>query len=291
MTGEAAPGNDAGSVPGRNPATEPAVDPESYLNRLGFDPATVDTPDLNTLARLQRAHVTMIPFENLSIVGDPESAREGAGVTLSVPHLYEKIVERERGGYCYELNGLFHSLLAALGYEVDRVAARITSGDGVTLPANHHSNVVTIDRRYVVDVGMGVPTMRQPLPLDGEERIDEVGVTWRVTGCDRPDDDLQTEYREPGDEEWTRRYVFSHEPREFSYFEATNDYLQTAPESGFTGDPIVTIATDEGHRKLSDDTLTEYVGNETRDSRVGPEEFHATLEGEFGLRLDGDGPV
>lgn len=262
------------------------MDAETYLARIGIDPSTVDSPNLETLERIQRAHVTAVPFENLSIVGDPYGDREGAGVVLSMTHLYEKIVERERGGYCFELNGLLHWLLAELGYDVERVAARVMSDDSVTPPANHHTNVVRLDRRYVVDAGMGTPTMRRPTPLDGTSRTDEIGVEWRITESDRPDETYQSEYREPGGEEWSRRYVFSDVPRELDYFEATNDYLQSAPESTFTGDPIVSIATEEGHRKLSGTTLTETIGTEKRERTVSDGKWHATLEREFGLNYE-----
>ncbi|MFW5919152.1 MAG: arylamine N-acetyltransferase family protein [Halanaeroarchaeum sp.] len=255
-----------------------------YLKRIEVAPETLDTPDLRTLERLQRAHVTSVPFETLAITGDPHGNRSGSGVTLSVPAIYEKIVDQGRGGYCFELNGLFHWLLAELGYDVDRVAARVTSDGDAGPPANHHANVVELDRRYVVDVGMGTPVMRRPVPVDGEIRSDEAGVEWRIVESDRPDETYCSEFREPGDEEWTRRYVFSDVPRPRHYFEATNDYLQSAPESPFTGDPVVSIATENGHLKLSGDTLTETAGSEKDERTVPPEEWHATLERAFGLR-------
>lgn len=205
----------------------------AYVDRIGVDPATVETPDVETLARLQRVHVTTVPFETLAITGDPYGERRGEGIVLAVPHLYEKIVERERGGYCFELNGLFHTLLAALGYEVHRAAARVVSA--VQVPANHHVNVVELGRRYVVDVGIGPPMCRRPLPLDGTPQTDEVGIEWRVVASDRPDATYRVEFRRPGDGDWTPRYVFDDTPRPLRYFEATNDYLQSAPESPVHG--------------------------------------------------------
>lgn len=260
------------------------MDPVAYLNRIGLDPATVETPDLASLERIQRAHVTSVAFENLDIVGDPYGDREGSGVVLSTPHLYEKIVGDGRGGFCFELNGLLHWLLAELGYDVDRVPARIVGDDGdARPPANHHSNVVELDRRYVVDVGMGTPVMRRPTPLDGTPREDGTGVEWRVAESDRPDETYRTEYRRPGDDGWSIRYVFSDIPRELPYFEATCDYLQSAPESAFTSDPIVSIGTADGHRKLSVDTLTERTPTGEREWAVTGDKWHATLAEAFGL--------
>lgn len=263
---------------------------DAYLERIGVDQASVDTPDLETLARLQRAHVTSVPFENLAIVGDgpPGADPDGSppGVHLSTPHLYEKIVERGRGGYCFELNGLFHWLLAARGYDVDRVPGRVMGSGSASPPANHHPNVVELDRRYVVEVGTGAPMMRRPTPLDGSVVRDDVGVEWRVVESDRPDETHQAQQRGPGDDEWTDRYVFTDEPCTLSYFEATNDYLQTAPESPFTGDPVVVISTADGYRKLSGDTLTVVADGEERERTVSPDEWAATLDREFGIRLE-----
>lgn len=262
----------------------------AYLRRIGLDPSDVEaaTPDLDMLTTLSGAHVTSVPFENLSIVGDPYGDWRGPGVTLSTPHIFTKVVERRRGGYCFELNGLFHSLLASLDFEVDRVAARMVDNEGnATPPANHHVNVVELDRRYVVDVGMGVPTMRRPTPLDGEHVVDDVGTEWRVAESDRPDETYCTEYRTPTDDEWSLRYVFSDEPRAFHYFEATCDYLQRAPESPFTGDPVVTMATERGHLKLTRGRLTESGSDgKVAEHSLTAEEWYTVLQDRFGLGYD-----
>jgi N-hydroxyarylamine O-acetyltransferase len=265
---------------------------DAYLRRIGLDPASVPggggtdrDPTLDSLTRLQRAHVTSVAFENLAIVGDPYGEWDGDGVTLTTDALFEKIVSRGRGGFCFELNGLFHSLLAALGYAPTRVASRMVDDDGsATPPANHHVNVVELDRRYVVDVGMGIPTMRRPTPLDGEAMVDEVGTEWRVAESERPDEEFCTQYRRAdADEAWSVRYVFSDVPRELHYFEATCDYLQMAPESHFTGDPFATIATEVGHRKLTRGELTDSVGDDLTRRVVTGADWHRIVGEEFGL--------
>lgn len=261
----------------------PDMTADAALRRIGLDPATVETPDMATLRRIQRAFVTTVPFENLAIVGDPHGSRDGPGVTLSVSHLYEKLVRERRGGYCFELNGLAHWLLSELGYDIDRVAARITGGGGVQLPANHHSNIVHLDRRYVVDVGMGTPKLRRPVPVDGDPVTDDVGVTWHVTESDRPDAQYRVEFRAEDDEAWTRRYVFTDTPRDLSYFDATNDYLQSAPESSFTDGPSVSIGTADGHLSLDAETLTERRDGVEEREAVDPDEWAAVLDERFGV--------
>ena len=253
-----------------------------YLDRIGVDPERAGRTDIDALAALQRAHVTSVPFETLAINGDPFGERGGRGVSLDPAHLYEKIVERGRGGFCFELNGLFEWLLAGLGFDVETRAAMVVGSSGAGPPANHRTHVVTLDRRYVVDVGLGVPTMRRPLPLDGGAREDEAGVAWRVVESDRPDADYATECREPGGE-WSLRYVFRDVPREPWFFEPTCEYLATAPESPFTGDPVASIATERGHAKLRPDRLTRIEDGEEREQRIDGEEWYDALEREFGV--------
>jgi len=276
------------------------MDPDAYFDRIGLNPDREWAPTLSTLTALQHAHVTTVPFETLSITGDPHGKREGTGVSLALDELYEKIVERRRGGFCYELNGAFTWLLRELGFDADRVAARVISDGDRTPPANHHSILVTLDRRYVVDVGLGLPKLRQPVPLDGSV-VTDAGTDWRLVESERPDADYLVQYRDrsaadDGESDgigrsdtdddtsgWQDRYDLTTESRDLSYFEATCNYLATAPESIFTGEPTVTIATERGHRRLSTETFSETVDGVTAERSVEPGEWHAVLERAFGL--------
>ena len=92
----------------------------AYLRRIGITgPLRADT---RTLKRLHRQHLVTVPFENLSIhMGEP--------VSLDLAALYDKIVRRRRGGFCYELNGLFAELLRRLGYRVTLLSAGVAKDD------------------------------------------------------------------------------------------------------------------------------------------------------------------
>lgn len=261
---------------------DPALPVEPYLERIGVPPDTVDGPDLATLESLQRAHVTTVPFETLAITGPPFEDAAGEGVDLAVEALYGKIVGRERGGFCFELNGAFGWLLAALGFDVTRVAARMVGA--IELPANHHPLFVDLDEPYLVDVGMGSPMLRAPLALGGAAPPDDAGVAWRLVDSDRPDEEYCLRYREP-DAAWEDRYVFDTAPRELSYFAATCEYLATAPESGFTGDPSVTVATDDGWIRLTPEAFSRTRTGETTERDIDPGEYRELLEEGFGITL------
>ena len=267
------------------------MDVARYLDRLGLAIEAPALPDVDWLERLHSAHVSTVPFENLSITGPPFDERPGPGVDLDLETLFVKIVENRRGGFCYELNGLFGWLLAEVGYDTDRLAAMVIGDDGdVQPPANHHTNLVRLDRPYVVDVGLGIPTIRRPIPLDGEPVRDGGGVEWRTVESDRPDTDYLMQFRESDDDDWTDRYYFGTIPRDIEYFRASCDFLQSAPESPFTGDPIVTLATETGHLKLTRDRLTHRTDGHSDSTAIDPDEWLAVAEREFGLQLGTGNP-
>src|SRR5262245_26638485 len=94
---------------------------ERYLDRIGaWLPSAVHAPPLRELHRL---HLEAVPFETLAI-------HLGEGIVLSEDALVDKIVRRGRGGFCYELNGLFAALLGSLGFAVTMHAASVFGGDG-----------------------------------------------------------------------------------------------------------------------------------------------------------------
>src|SRR5205085_8232372 len=94
---------------------------QAYLDRIGYDGPT--EPGLITLTGLQRAHMLSVPFENLDV-------HLGRRLVLDPAANFEKIVGRRRGGWCFELNGLFGWLLEQLGFDVTLLGSRVDIGDG-----------------------------------------------------------------------------------------------------------------------------------------------------------------
>lgn len=257
-----------------------------YLERIDVDRDHVTDGSLHTLEHLQRAHIATVPFENLSIVGDPHGPYDGEGVSLDLPVLYEKIVDRHRGGYCFELNGLFQWLLSAIGFTTQRLPARILGADGDGLPpANHHAIAVDLDRRYLVDVGMGVPKLRRPVPIDGTVQTRDA--LWRVVDSERPDADHRLQYRRPGDDSWHDRYLVRDVGVDLGYFRATNDYLQAADASAFTGGVTVNIATETGYLRAGPTSLEVLTPDGTLERPIDAADWHPTLAAYFGVHLPG----
>src|SRR5262249_21742132 len=138
----------------------PPMDVDAYVNRIGLDGSTAVKPDLATLHALQAAHVQSVPFENLDI-------HLGVPIVLDTDAFYEKVVDRRRGGYCYELNGLLAAMLRDIGFDARLVAAQFHRDGGEPGPPFEHARVVVTigGRRWLADVGNGA-SYRVPLAID-----------------------------------------------------------------------------------------------------------------------------
>ncbi len=151
-----------------DPLFAPLPDAVAYLRRIGIqeDPASLKC-DLATLNHLILMHQTHVPFENLDL------CMLKVPINLEIPALFDKIVTRHRGGYCFELNALFTELLRALGFETRSVIARIVIGhpDSEVRPGLHRGTLVRLDGTWhFCDVGFGGPMPAGAVPVvDGFE--------------------------------------------------------------------------------------------------------------------------
>jgi N-hydroxyarylamine O-acetyltransferase len=251
---------------------EAIVNVEGVLERIRYTGPREPTEE--TLRLLQNAFLEAVPFENLDI-------HRGRRISLDSSRIYEKIVTRRRGGFCYECNGLFAELLVSIGYEVSRVSARMVLGGRIGREFDHMPLLVSLDRDYLTDVGNG-QSVRDPLPLAGQECSEAEHIQYRV-GAHGAGHALY--YRE-ADSQWLPRFVFTTTPREQSEFSRMCDFHQDSPESVFTKHRLATIATPEGRITLLGNRLTETRGTE-RDERelTSDAEVCECLRARFGIEF------
>ncbi len=123
------------------------VDVAAYFDRIGYsgDPNS----SIETLRAVHRTHLFTVPFENLDIGLHREiPCDENAAI--------RKIVERKRGGFCYEMNGAFAALLRELGFQVTLLSARVAREDGGEGPEFDHLTLrVDLEEPWLADVGFG----------------------------------------------------------------------------------------------------------------------------------------
>ncbi len=129
----------------------PLPDKEAYLARIGLAGEAV-APTVEWLDRLVHAQLTHVPFDDMDVWG------RGDCPSLAIEDIYSKIVVRRRGGYCFELNSLFCSLLKSVGFDAYLVVVSLLFGKGFVPPPAHCGIVCTIDgEKYFCDVGFGGP--------------------------------------------------------------------------------------------------------------------------------------
>jgi N-hydroxyarylamine O-acetyltransferase len=254
----------------------------AYLDRIGYDGPT--TPSLATLQGIYRAHLFNVPFENLDIVPF------GRPLSLEPAALYDKIVRRHRGGFCYELNGLLGTMLRELGYDVTIVSVQFVEADGSFSPLFEHMALVvtTVDspHPWLVDGAGGRNSTASPLPLlegSAEFQADvQRGFRLRSTG-----DRWQLEEQVPG-EDWVPEYTFQLIPRVLSDFADRCRYQEQDPESYFRQGSVCSLPTPSGRVTLSKDRLITTIGSERHEREVCENEFADLLRVHFGIELSSD---
>jgi N-hydroxyarylamine O-acetyltransferase len=245
------------------------MDVAAYLTRIGT--ARPAAPTSASLTALHRAHVRSVPFEDYDI-------HTGVAISLEPDALERKIVHRHRGGYCYELNGLFGVLLRELGFAVTLVAAFSLDDDGTRGPEADHLRLLVdaVDGSWVVDVGNGA---RWPEPVPRRP-----GVHGRVQVCRDGDVWWTTERR--GDGRWERGWAWTPEPRELADFADRNWYQQHDPGSDFAGRRLAVLASPTGRVSLVNGVFAELDHGVRTEREVSAAEEWALLADRFGIVLD-----
>ena len=242
------------------------IDVARYLQRIGYDGPT--PPNAETLRRIHLAHMRTVPFENLSVRG-------GEPIILDEEKLFEKIVLRRRGGFCYELNGLFAALLEQLGFRVARLAGRV-GVDGI--PFDHMALQVDLDEPWLADVGFGDSFV---VPLRLASREPQEGGCGRRYRIDAQGDGLLLVREDP--EGWNRQYLFTLDAWPLSAFAGGCRYHQTSPHSGFTQKTVVSRATDAGRITLAGRRLIVTAHGKRTETDLDDQALSRALQEEFGI--------
>lgn len=250
------------------------MDESAYLERIGYGSEL--GVDAETLRRLHVAHLMSVPFENLDI-------HLGREIRLDERLFYDKIVVRRRGGYCYELNGMFAWLLRTVGFDVTLISAGVydPAQDRFGPDGDHLCLLVRLDQTWLADVGFGASFL-EPMPLvDSVERTEGASV-YRLS----KDDDEWTMSSRQSDESWIPQYRFTTRPRRLYDFTYANHYMQTSPESIFTKKQVCTRATSDGRITISDKRFIETTNGARAERAVdGNEEYARLLLDSFGVSL------
>ena len=245
----------------------------AYCARIGVEgPLPVNAA---TLRRLHVAHLLTVPFENLDI-------HLRRPIVLDEGRIFEKIVRRGRGGFCYEQNGLFAAALRAAGFPVALLEARVGAKRWETgRPWDHLTLLVTLEERWLADVGFG-DGFREPLRLDEAGPQAQGDGVWRARhdGCEGA---LE---RRTAQGDWQDEYRFRLRPRSLGDFAAGCEHHQRSAESHFTQQRVCTLATARGRITLGDRRLIVREDGRREERDLADEaEFQQLLRDFFNIAL------
>jgi N-hydroxyarylamine O-acetyltransferase len=244
---------------------------DDYFDRIGFDgPARAD---LATVTALMERQLFTVPFENLDV-------QAGKAVSLVPEEIVDKLVKRRRGGYCYEVNGLFAMALHALGIEYQMVAARPMIYPA-RRPRTHMALVARLDgREWLCDLGFGSYGPRAPLALDAVGQPVTQGYdTFRLITEGAHDLLLQAQVEGA----WANQYAFTLCPQEWVDFAPANYLNSTHPDALFVQKLIAVIHRPEGRVILFGDQLKELRRGVAHKRVVEAAAIPSVLKEHFGL--------
>jgi len=234
---------------------------EKYLQRIGCN-GTI-RPTIESLQVLQKRHLLSIPFENLDI-------HYKIPIQLNVESIFEKVVIKKRGGFCYELNGIFYELLRSIGFDVKMISARVfDQRQQIFSPEFDHLAIIAkIDSvDYLADAGFGEfafsPLQVEPDTIQNDERGN-----FRI---ERHDNSYYKVVKRAG-EAWVPEYMFTLTKRDLSEFEDMCRYNQTSPLSHFTQNKFCSLATEKGRITVTAKKIKITVGDSVTEVPLDSEE-------------------
>jgi N-hydroxyarylamine O-acetyltransferase len=252
------------------------MDIGAYLKRIHFDGSP--SPTVDALLKIHERHVRSIPFENLSIhCSEP--------IALIIDKLFRKVVNENRGGYCYELNFLFYELLVRMGYSCTMVSSRIYNTDGSWGPDYDHLSLVVAcnDRKFLVDVGYG-DLFLKPLELV-ENEIQTDGKNYFKIQKEVSGDYILLMSADKS--AFEIRYRFNLSRCLIEDFSAINRHKQIHPDSYFVKNLVCTKATSAGRTTLFNNRLIINAGSKREESVLeNMSQFKSALTEYFGIQLE-----
>lgn len=261
------------------------IDLDTYMARIGL--GIRPEADAEGLAAVQRAHRLAIPFENLDV-------RLGRGISLDPEHVFDKLVHKRRGGYCFEQNQLFLRAITALGFDARPLLARVwLMADGVP-PLTHTLNLVHIDGQdWIADAGFG-GSYSPPMPLiDGAAATGPDGAQFRLRTdpdygwlLERKGDPKATDGRTLHDD-WQLQYSFTLTSVATIDLALSNHWTSTKPDTRFTTLSVVSIVLPSGFASLTDRHYTRRNGDQLVEAEIeSVTAYRLRLSFVFGIVLD-----
>jgi len=248
---------------------------ESYFERINYKDGT--TPNEDTLRSIHIAHTLNIPFENLDVF-------YRRPILLDHESLYRKIVRDRRGGYCFEMNGIFSFVLQEMGFKVTNLLARVAlDGSKYTTRTHQVILVETGGKRWLADVGFGNNGIIAPLLFEENTEQRQFAHTYRIVS--HPKLGYVLEKKMGG--EYSPLYGFELAECGPDDFLMSNHFTATFPDSFFMKLRMCTMPTAEGRITLTDSHFKVVELDRLQETPIEDDrQFTTILKEQFNLDLD-----
>ncbi|MEA4832624.1 MAG: arylamine N-acetyltransferase [Oscillospiraceae bacterium] len=246
---------------------------DKWLDRIGYENNGTLVPSEETLAKIQYTHVTHVPYENLDIIN-------GIPIALDINTLYDKIVTRRRGGYCFEINALFEAMLKEAGFVTESMFARFLRGT-TGMQMRHHRviRVYINGESFIADAGIGQSAPRIPVKLtEGAVQI-ICGEAYRFIR----DPVLGYILQDLHEGKWRDFYAFTSEPQQEIDYMAASFWCEKSPDSPFGKQRMISIKTPDGRITIDGLVLKRFSPQGVEVHELREDEIPTILEEYFGI--------
>lgn len=252
-----------------------------FRKRIGF--STNETITFEKLDSILEKTSKQIPFENLCIISNNTSE-------LTKENLVNKILIKNEGGLCYDLNSLLYFFLLENGFDVSLVLGVVYNQSGQSWSTTGRTHVAILathqNQTYLIDTGYGGNLPLKPVPLNGEVVTSSNG-EFRV----------EREKTEHGDyifymklknknEDWRVGYTFESTTLidNISELNEIQQIIQEHPDSSFNKTPLITKLTDRGNITLTDSSFTEWINGSVEKKEITKDQFKKFAKEHFGIK-------
>ena len=246
---------------------------QMFLERIGLPAETKIEQSLELLTRIHYASVTSIAYENLDIL-------YGTPISLDIDDIFQKIVIRKRGGYCFELNALLSYILKEMGFKVKDHFARFVRGESA-VPMRRH-RILTVEcngERYMCDIGVGQIAPRYPVKMVPGAEQKQFGEGYKFEYDDASGwilyDDIKGE--------WMPYITFTEEKQYEIDFVQPSFYCEMHPDSVFKKGYMLSIKTEDGRKTMDTTGFKIFKGTEliSLEENLSRNRINQIIENEF----------
>ncbi len=248
---------------------------EKYIERINYQGEL--QPTYECLCQLHKCHVMAIPFESMDV-------HFKTAIKLDLVSLFDKVIVENRGGFCYELNHLFYTLLTNVGFNCTMISSRVWNKESYGPEFDHMSLHVKLEEQeYLLDVGFG-DLFIEPLKIECDIMQEDYFKNYKIEQLEDKKFVLLESLKEK--EDYQKKYLFNLEPRSIEDYAEQCEYKQTSPDSHFVKNTICTLPTKQGRKTIlnnifkikSFDKVTEKeISNDQELIKILKEEFNMTI--------------